>query len=198
MQSSTQTITSAQQTPGSPAGRAGGRGRVALGELAEAFSERLTAGAMAGLSAGLLVLVASMGWAVHRGRPPAAPLAAAATIFNVAPKPTPTPDNLAVGLITHLTLTVLFGVGFAALLVALRGLGLASSWKGSAPWAVGYGLMLYVLNFQILGRTAFPVFSHLQAADQAFNVAKHALFGLLLLPFFPKPQRRDHLTVDAR
>lgn len=86
---------------------------------------------------------------------------------------------------THLALTVLSGIGFAALIVTVRRLDLAPGWKTAMAWAIGYGLVLYVVNFQIVGRTTFPVFSHLSASDQAFNIVKHAVFGLLLLPFFP-------------
>jgi hypothetical protein len=171
-------------------GQSGDRARAPIGgsplrELCDAVMDRLSAGAIAGLSAGLVILVASMGWAVHDGKPAAAPLAAAATIFNVAPKPTPTPDNLVIGLITHLTLTVLFGIGFVALIVTVRRLGLAPEWKTSLAWAIGYGLVLYLVNFQILGRTTFPVFSHMPTGDQEFNIVKHAVFALLLLPFIP-------------
>lgn len=165
--------------------------RTPLADIVDAATPRLAAGAVAGLSVGLLALVASMGWAVHNGRPPVAPMAAAATSFNVAPKPTATPANLVVGLVTHLAVTALFGIGFAVLIVAVRRLGFARGRWAPVAWVVGYGLALYVVNFQILGRTAFPVFGHLGAGDQAFNVAKHAAFGLLLLPFVPRSED-DH------
>jgi hypothetical protein len=48
--------------------------------------------------------------------------------------------------------------------------------------AVGFGVALYVVNFQILGRTAFPWFQ--EGPDQVFELVAHAGFGLLLVPFF--------------
>jgi hypothetical protein len=41
---------------------------------------------------------------------------------------------------------------------------------------------LYLVNFQILGRTAVPWFQ--EGPDQVFELFAHAGFGLLLVPFF--------------
>ena len=49
------------------------------------------------------------------------------------------------------------------------------------PLAVG-GVALYLINFQILGRTAFPWFQ--EGPDQLFELFAHAGFWLLLVPFF--------------
>jgi hypothetical protein len=46
-----------------------------------------------------------------------------------------------------------------------------------------YGLALYVVNFQILGRTAFPWFTDSMGPPQGFEVFIHAVFGLALVPF---------------
>jgi hypothetical protein len=48
---------------------------------------------------------------------------------------------------------------------------------------------LYVVNFQILGRTAFPWFQ--EGPDRVFELGAHAGFGLLLVRFFlsrPSPR----------
>jgi hypothetical protein len=47
----------------------------------------LTRGAVAGVSAGLLFLLANMGWATKSGLPGVAPLIDMATIFNVTETP---------------------------------------------------------------------------------------------------------------
>jgi hypothetical protein len=51
-----------------------------------------------------------------------------------------------------------------------------------AAGAVAFGVALYLVNFQILGRTAFPWFQ--EGPDQLFELVAHAGFGLLLVPFF--------------
>jgi uncharacterized membrane protein YagU involved in acid resistance len=175
-----------------------------------------TRGAVAGIAAGLIFLVANMGWAVHDDKPAAAPLIDISTIFHTQDTPNPVtaaafgPDNLAVGLVTHLTLAMLFGIGFG--LLAGR---FARSNAAVLGGGIAYGLALYVVNFQILGRTAFPWFTDSMGPPQGFEVFIHAVFGLLLVPFFvgliPGPQaasveggrsasRRfapEHLAVDT-
>jgi mannose/fructose/N-acetylgalactosamine-specific phosphotransferase system component IIC len=105
------------------------------------------------------------------------------TIFNVAEMPDPTPENMAVGLVTHLTLSMMFGIGFALLLPLLR------NGRQLVLGAVGYGVALYLINFQILGRIAFPWFQ--EGPDQVFELVAHALFGLMLVPFFVGMRPRD-------
>jgi hypothetical protein len=101
-----------------------GSGEAAEGRSAPATSMLgglCTRGAVAGLAAGLIFLVGNMGWAVHDGKPAAAPLIDISTIFHTQDAPAPVtaaafgPDNLMVGLVTHLTLAMLFGIGFALL-----------------------------------------------------------------------------------
>ena len=40
------------------------------------------------------------------------------------------------------------------------------------------------MNFQILGNTIFEWFTNPQGPNQGFEVFIHAVFGLLLVPFF--------------
>jgi hypothetical protein len=40
------------------------------------------------------------------------------------------------------------------------------------------------VNFQILGNTIFEWFTNPQGPNQGFEVLIHAVFGLLLVPFF--------------
>ncbi len=143
-----------------------------------------TRGAVAGLSAGLVFLVANMGWAVHNNKPAVAPLIDISTIFHTQDAPAPIaaspfgPDNLIVGLVTHLTLAMLFGIGFA--LLAGR---FVRSNATLVAGGVAYGLLLYVVNFQLLGRTAFPWFTNSMGPPQGFEVFIHGVYGLLLVPF---------------
>ena len=135
----------------------------------------LTRGAVAGVSAGLLFLLANMGCATKSGLPGVAPLIDMATIFNVTETPDPTPENIAIGLVTHLNLSLLFGIGFGLIAAFLRD---ARMLLVAGP---AYGVALYLVNFQVLGRTAFPWFQ--EGPDQLFELFAHAGYGLLLVPF---------------
>jgi hypothetical protein len=135
----------------------------------------VTRGAVAGIGAGLLFLLANMGWATKNGMPGVAPLIDMATIFNVTETPDPTPENIAIGLVTHLNLSLLFGIGFGIIAAFLRD---ARMLLVAGP---AFGVALYLVNFQILGRTAFPWFQ--EGPDQVFELFAHAGFGLLLVPF---------------
>ncbi|MBA3377070.1 MAG: hypothetical protein H0U00_14875 [Actinobacteria bacterium] len=146
-------------------------------ELAD-LGERTSRGATAGLVSGLVFLIATMGYVTTQGLPAVAPMIDISTIFHGQDEPVPSPDNVVVGLVTHLTLAAFFGIIFALLASVLPrrvGVLLAAG--------VVYGLLLYVVNFQILGRTLFPWFTNPDGPDQGFEVFIHAVFGLLLVPF---------------
>lgn len=145
------------------------------GLLGSELGARVSRGAVAGVGAGLLFLLANMGWATKSDMPGVAPMVDIATIFNVTDKPDPTPANIVIGFVTHLNLSMLFGIGFALLVPLLRDV------RAVALAGVGYGVVLYVVNFQILGRTVFPWFQ--EGPDQVFELFAHAGFGLLLVPF---------------
>lgn len=81
-----------------------------------------------------------------------------------------------IGLVTHLTLSASFGVAFALLVPLLRDM------RTLVGGAVAFGVALYLINFQILGRTVFPWFQ--EGPDHLFELVAHAGFGLLLVPFF--------------
>src|SRR6266540_3363105 len=131
---------------------AGYEGRAGVMPAPAEFGDRVARGTVAGIAAGLVFLVANMLWATKSDLPAVAPLVDISTIFNFDDVAHPTTENMFIGLVTHLTLSATFGVG------------------------------LYIVNFQILGRTAFPWFQ--EGPDQVFEVFAHAGFGLLLLPFF--------------
>jgi hypothetical protein len=57
--------------------------------------------------------------------------------------------------------------------------------------APAYGLALFILNFEILGRTVFPWFTDPKGPNNVFEGFIHPLiFGLLLIPFFLGKQSR--------
>lgn len=138
----------------------------------------LARGAVAGTVGGLVFLLVTMFYVVNKGLPAVAPLLDISTIFRGSDKPVISQENMFAGLVLHLTLSVAFGIGFAVVTQFLR------DWRLLIAAGPAYGLLLYVVNFQILGRTAFPWFTNPQGPNQGFEVLDHALFGLILVPFF--------------
>lgn len=139
----------------------------------------MTRGAAAGLVGGFAFLIATMFFVVTQGLPAIAPLLDISTVFHASAKPVISPENMFVGLVTHLCLSIVFGLGFALLTPLLH------RSRSLVTGAIVYGLALYVLNFQILGRTAFPWFTNPHGPNQTFEVLIHPLvFGLFLVPFF--------------
>jgi hypothetical protein len=150
-------------------------GLAALPAQAE-MGDRVARGTVAGVVAGLAFLVANMLWATKSDLPAVAPLIDISTIFNFDDVANPTTENMFIGLVTHLTLSATFGLLFALLVARLRDL------RMLVVGGIAFGVALYVVNFQILGRTVFPWFQ--EGPDQLFELFAHAGFGLLLVPFF--------------
>lgn len=126
--------------------------------------------------------LANMIFAKLQDLPPVAPFLAMSTIFNFSAKPSMAPSavpgEVVTGLWTHLSLSILFGLGFALFVIMLR---------DRAPLVVAglvYGIALYIFNFQIIGRTLFPFFTSPMGPNQLFELILHAGYGLLLVPFF--------------
>ncbi len=145
------------------------------GGLMDDIDARLVRGVVAGTAAGLLFLLANMWYADSQGLPAVAPLYDISTIFHFADKPQPSPENLAIGLVVHLTLSAAFGATAAFLAPLVSGPGRLIG------MSVAFGLVLYVVNFQILGRLFFEWFQ--EGPNQTFEVFAHAFYGLMLAPF---------------
>lgn len=147
--------------------------------LIAGLGQTFTRGVVAGLFAGTLFLLTQMGWAVENlDKPPIAPLLDMSTIFTRDEVPAATPENVVVGLVTHLSLSMLFGIGFTMLVPLLRNTALL------LLGGLAFGLVLYVVNIQLLGRTAFEWFTNPNGPPQIAEIFFHAEFGLLLVPFF--------------
>ncbi|HZB34838.1 MAG TPA: hypothetical protein VE440_02085 [Gaiellaceae bacterium] len=93
---------------------AGGRQLTQSASYLRAFAWHLgdlfTRGAVAGLAAGFVFLLANMAYATTQGKPAVAPFIDISTIFHGTDKPasmTPTVDMLATGAIVHFTLSSL-------------------------------------------------------------------------------------------
>src|SRR6266508_1232423 len=155
------------------------------------LGDLFTRGAVAGIAAGFVFLLANMGYATTQGKPSLASFMDISTIFHGTDQPasmTPTVDMLATGAVVHISLSIAFGVVFALLIGAFAPL--VRNWLVLTVAGVLYGLALYVVNFQILGNTVFEWFTNPKGPNQGFEVFIHAAFGLILVPFFLGLARR--------
>lgn len=83
--------------------------------------------------------------------------------------------SVALGVGVHLTLSALFGVIFSLVVPKMRT-------NGTLLLSAGvYGLIVYVVNFQVLSPLFFPVF---QDANQPFEVLVHLVYGQVLAVIF--------------
>lgn len=143
------------------------------------LGDRLGRGVIAGTFAGVIFLFAQMGWAVENlDKPAVAPMLDMSTVFNNVDVPAATASNVVIGLVTHLVLSMLFGIAFAVIVPLLR-TNLFVLLGG-----VVFGVLLYVLNIQILGRIVFEWFTNPAGPPQVFELFIHGVFGVLLAPFF--------------
>lgn len=142
----------------------------------------ITRGAVAGLTGGILFALANMWFAVAHGKPLVAPFLAISTIFHGSAMPVASPADVIAGLVLHLGLSLLFGIVFGLGVVLLR----LPRWPLLLLVAgLVFGLALYVLNFQVIGRIAFPWFVNPKGPNQIFELWIHPVaYGLLLVPFF--------------
>jgi hypothetical protein len=143
----------------------------------------LTRGVAAGLTGGLAFILVNMFAAQSAGKPPIGPFLAISTLFRFSDmpimEPMAIPTEVTLGIIVHLFNSVLFGIVFALIAPLLR-----SSWLLVAG-GLGYGLALYVVNFQIIGRLFFPWFVDPRGPNQLVELIVHPLaYGLVLVPFF--------------
>jgi hypothetical protein len=157
----------------------------------------LTRGVAAGLTGGLAFILVNMFAAQSAGKPPIAPFLAISTLFRFSDmpimQPMAVPVEVTLGIIVHLFLSVLFGIGFALIAPLLRTSALL------VAGGLAYGLALYVVNFQVIGRLFFPWFVDPRGPNQILELIVHPLaFGLALVPFFlSTATRADRTTTDV-
>ncbi len=151
--------------------------------LQDSIGDLVARGAVAGLSSGFVFLLGTMWYVTTKGLPAVAPLLDISTVFHFSDKPVKTPPEMIIGLVTHVGLSLAFGIVFALFVVpAISRLRINPVTLAVA--GIAYGLLVYVVNFQILGRTLFPWFTNPMGPNQWFEIFIHAVFGLLLVPFF--------------
>ncbi len=155
------------------------------------FSNLLTTGTVAGLAVGFPFILANMIYATSQSAlpvpnapklPALAPFFDIGTIFYFDDMPQLTnPSYPLAGLITHFSLSIVFGLIFALVVVPLL-----SNARLLVIGGVVYGGLLYIVNYQILGRVLFEWFdpSSPMGPNPWFGLITHLGFGLLLVPFF--------------
>jgi hypothetical protein len=165
----------------------------ATASRAKAFdvSNLLTTGVVAGLGVGFPFILANMIYATSQPAlvnvpdgpklPASAPFLDIGTIFYFDDMPQMIPAYPFAGLVTHFTLSIVFGLIFAVALVPLF-----SNARALLAGGIAYGGLLYVVNYQILGRVVFEWFdpSDPMGPNPWFGLFTHLGFGLLLVPFF--------------
>ncbi len=165
----------------------------ATASRAKAFdvSNLLTTGVVAGLGVGFPFILANMIYATSQPAlvnvpdgpklPASAPFLDIGTIFYFDDMPQMIPAYPFAGLVTHFTLSIVFGLIFAVVVVPLL-----SSARLLLIGGIAFGGLLYIVNYQILGRVLFEWFDPSTALgpDPWFGLITHLGFGLLLVPFF--------------
>jgi hypothetical protein len=154
---------------------------------ASGFSSLLTSGVVAGFAAGIVFILANMIYATSQGLPAIAPFLAIGTIFFFDDRPMMTLEYALSGVMTHFSLSILFGVIFAMLTPTFRNV------TTLIAGAFIYGLLLYVVNFLVFGNLIFEWFAPGDGGpDQIFELIIHPLaYGLVLVPFFVTAVRRS-------
>ena len=126
----------------------------------------LTRGAAAGLAGGLLFALANMWFATAHGKPSVAPFLSISTIFHASAMPVMSQPDVIAGLVLHLGLSLLFGIVFALMVTMLS---LTARPPLLLAAALVYGLVLYLVNFQIIGRIFFRGSSTPKAPTRSSN-----------------------------
>ena len=137
----------------------------------DALTTRLMRGALAGLVAGLLFILATMWLASADGKPADMPLRMISTILKGDAAMADGTTSVGLGWATHLVMSAIFGVVFALVTPMLKTNGTA------AIIGTVYGLLLYVVNFLVLAPLVFTTF---QKANQPFELVVHVVFGTLV------------------
>jgi len=156
----------------------------------ERFESRLVRGALGGAFAGLVFLLANMWFADSQGMPAVAPMLDISTIFHFSDQPEVSPENVVIGLVVHMTLSMGFGIAFSLVVPLL------TNARTLVAGAVGFGIALYLFNFQVLGRLFFEWFQ--EGPNQLFELFIHAVYGLLLVPFFASALKPREATETHR
>lgn len=142
----------------------------------ESAAARVVRGALGGVVAGAVFIVFNMWFSASNGGPATAPFRLISSLVLGSGSLEAGTTNVALGVLVHAVISVLFGVVFA-FAIAPR-----CRTNGTVAVAGGvFGLLVYVLDFLILANTVFPQF---QMPNDPLELAAHIVFGHVLATFF--------------
>ena len=131
-------------------------------------------GAIGGAVAGAVFGALNMWFAQSTGMPADMPLQMIATIVQGEDALAAGTTSPVLGLVVHMILSMAFGIGLALLVRRTR------SDAVRAAIGLGFGLVLYLVNFLVISPIAFAVF---QDANQPLELATHLIFGSVAVLF---------------
>jgi hypothetical protein len=155
-----------------------------------------TNGVLFGLAAGVVLALAEVVLAVAAGDSPLRPVRMSAGVALGPPAFTPQVSvgtALLVGLGVHFALSAVFGLLYSVLeaMLPVDGRG---QWEFQAPVGMLFGIFLWMVSFQFVGRGYYPWFLDVPQFPQ---IVLHAVFlGLPLAMLFTAAERRRAL-LDA-
>lgn len=139
-----------------------------------------TAAAVSGFAAGAVLMVLDLIWsALFHPEGPWRISHMVAPIFTGTPPPAaPTGYEFSVGVVavalaTHYVLGIVFGVVMAFLMAQLR---MDTSPDRAVAAGAVLGLVLYLINFELMARVFFPWLAALRGWE---TIAAHGLFGIV-------------------
>ncbi|HEY3359963.1 MAG TPA: hypothetical protein VGQ83_42320 [Polyangia bacterium] len=153
-------------------------------------------GALLGVLAGLAFALVEVLTSVARGHAPEVPLRMAASVVlgREALDPLAPAVVRGVGILVHLGLSVVFGALYGAILPTLTG-EVREGVTSQALVGLGFGVFLWLVNFQLIARTEYP---WLLGTPQVTQAAIHAAcFGLPIAMGFAAHERRLRRRGDA-
>jgi len=146
-----------------------------------------------GLLAGLVFVAVEIGFATASGLGPAWPfrLFSSVALGRDALDLLPADDAILLGTSLHVVLSALYGIAYgvynAALIDETR-----TAWLRQSLIGTGFGVLLWVMNVQVLALSHFPWFLELPQGPQ---LVMHALgFGLPLGLLYAAVERRFRLA----
>lgn len=150
-----------------------------------------TAAAVSGFAAGAVLMVLDLIWsAFFDPQGPWRTSHMVAPIFTGSPPPATAGYAFSVGVVavslaTHYALGIVFGLVMAFVMAQLR---LDTSPDRAVAAGAVLGLLLYLLNFEILARALFPWLAELRGWE---TIAAHGVFGIVAALLYWKFNRYD-------
>jgi hypothetical protein len=151
-----------------------------------------------GIVAGLTLLIANISASLAAGLGAMYPVRAAASVVYGGPAFDPSQladaNALVIGLGVHLALSAFFGSVYA-MVMAWRSHETRTSWQRQAAFGLGFGLLVWFTNFQVVARAIYPWMLGDPQLEQALMHA--VFFGLPMGVLYATAERRADLVEPA-